>query len=52
VREGRGLGPGVYAVPEDIDREIARLKLAAMEIEIDQLTAEQERYMTSWEGGT
>jgi adenosylhomocysteinase len=52
VREGRGLGPGVYAVPEDIDHEIARLKLAAMEIEIDQLTAEQERYMTSWEGGT
>ena len=39
-------------MPEDIDREIARLKLAAMEIEIDQLTAEQERYMTSWEGGT
>src|SRR5215213_1214225 len=52
VREGRGLGPGVYAVPKDIDHEIARLKLAAMEIEIDQLTAEQERYMTSWEGGT
>ena len=39
-------------MPEDIDREIARLKLASMEIEIDQLTAEQERYMTSWEGGT
>jgi adenosylhomocysteinase len=52
VREGRSLEPGVYAVPEDIDREIARLKLAAMEIEIDRLTEEQERYMTSWEGGT
>jgi adenosylhomocysteinase len=52
VREGRSLDPDVYGVPEDIDREIARLKLAAMEIEIDQLTAEQERYMTSWEGGT
>jgi len=52
VREGRSLEPNVYSVPEDIDREIARLKLAAMEIEIDELTAEQERYMTSWEGGT
>jgi adenosylhomocysteinase len=52
VREGRQLGPGVYRVPEAIDREIARLKLAAMEIEIDVLTPEQERYLTSWEGGT
>jgi adenosylhomocysteinase len=52
VREGKDLGPGVFSVPEDIDREIARLKLAAMEIEIDQLTAEQEKYLTSWEGGT
>jgi adenosylhomocysteinase len=52
VREGKNLDPDVYGVPEDIDREIARLKLAAMEIEIDQLTPEQERYMTSWEGGT
>ncbi len=52
VREGRNLEPDVYSVPEDIDREIARLKLAAMEIDIDQLTPEQERYMTSWEGGT
>ena len=52
VREGRNLEPDVYSVPEDIDREIARMKLAAMEIEIDQLSAEQERYMTSWEGGT
>jgi adenosylhomocysteinase len=52
VREGKILDPDVYGVPEDIDREIARLKLAAMEIEIDQLSPEQERYMTSWEGGT
>ncbi|MDQ2655559.1 MAG: adenosylhomocysteinase [Chloroflexota bacterium] len=52
VREGKDLGPGVFSVPEDIDHEIARLKLAAMEIEIDQLTAEQEKYLTSWEGGT
>ena len=52
VREGKDLAPGVYSVPEDIDQEIARLKLAAMEIEIDQLTAQQEKYLTSWEGGT
>lgn len=52
VREGRTLEPKVYRVPEDIDHEIARLKLAAMEIEIDQLTAEQEQYINSWEGGT
>ena len=52
VREGKDLAPGVYSVPEDIDQEIARLKLAAMEIEIDQLTAEQEKYLNSWEGGT
>jgi adenosylhomocysteinase len=52
VREGKNLAPGVYSVPEDIDREIARLKLAAMDIEIDQLTAEQEKYLNSWEGGT
>ena len=52
VREGKDLAPGVYSVPEDIDQEIARLKLAAMEIQIDQLTAEQEKYLTSWEGGT
>lgn len=52
VREQGNLKPGVYSVPEDIDREIARLKLAAMDIEIDQLSAEQERYLTSWEGGT
>jgi adenosylhomocysteinase len=52
VREGRQLAPGIYQVPEDIDHEIARMKLAAMEIEIDVLSPEQERYLTSWEGGT
>jgi adenosylhomocysteinase len=52
VEHGKTLEPRVYTVPEDIDREIARLKLQAMGIEIDRLTAEQERYLTSWEGGT
>jgi adenosylhomocysteinase len=42
----------VYAVPEEIDREIARLKLAGMGIAIDTPTPEQSRYMTSWEEGT
>ncbi len=52
VKEGRNLGPGVYKVPEEIDKEIARLKLQAMRIEIDVLTPEQEHYLNSWESGT
>ena len=52
VREGRSLERRVYQVPEEIDNEIARLKLAAMGVEIDRLTAEQEQYLNSWEGGT
>jgi adenosylhomocysteinase len=46
------LEPRVYPVPEDIDREVARLKLRAMGIEIDELTPEQEEYLRSWEQGT
>ncbi len=42
----------VYGVPEDIDREIARLKLEAMGIRIDVLSAEQRKYLASWEEGT
>ena len=42
----------VYPVPEDIDREIARLKLEAMGVQIDTLTPEQEKYLNSWEEGT
>ena len=42
----------VYTVPEEIDQQIALLKLQAMGIEIDVLTAEQEKYLTSWEEGT
>ncbi len=42
----------VYPVPEDIDREIARLKLTAIGLEIDALTPEQEKYLSSWEEGT
>jgi len=42
----------VFSVPEDIDKNIARLKLAAMGIEIDTLTEEQEAYLRSWTTGT
>jgi adenosylhomocysteinase len=42
----------VYGVPEDIDREIARLKLATMGIDIDTLTEEQANYLASWSEGT
>jgi adenosylhomocysteinase len=42
----------VYDVPEEIDREIARLKLETMGIEIDRLTEEQARYLASWDEGT
>ena len=42
----------VYSVPEDIDRMIAKLKLKALGIHIDTLTAEQKKYLSSWEIGT
>ncbi|HYJ61368.1 MAG TPA: adenosylhomocysteinase [Actinomycetota bacterium] len=42
----------VYPVPREIDQEVARLKLRAMGAEIDTLTAEQERYLHSWDQGT
>jgi adenosylhomocysteinase len=42
----------VYPVPEEIDSEIARLKLATMGIDIDQLTEEQAKYLASWDEGT
>jgi len=42
----------VYGVPEEIDREIARLKLSSMGIRIDKLTQEQKKYLSSWEMGT
>jgi adenosylhomocysteinase len=46
------LEPGVYDVPEDIDREVARLKLASLGVRIDELTEEQRRYLASWDTGT
>jgi adenosylhomocysteinase len=52
VRNGDSLERRVYDVPEEIDREIARLKLETMGIEIDRLTEEQARYLSSWDEGT
>jgi adenosylhomocysteinase len=42
----------VYVVPEEIDKEIARLKLESLGVRIDNLTPEQEKYLTSWDQGT
>ncbi len=42
----------VHRLPEELDREIARIKLAGMGIHIDQLTDAQKKYLTSWESGT
>jgi adenosylhomocysteinase len=47
-----GLAPAVYGIPDDIDREVARLKLESMGIHIDAMTAEQQAYSESWESGT
>ncbi len=46
------LAPGLYSIPAELDKEIARLKLQAMGIEIDSLTAAQLEYINSWTSGT
>ncbi len=48
----RKLEPAVYPVPEEIDQQVGRLKLASMNIRIDSLTREQKKYLGSWEEGT
>ena len=52
VQHSRRLEPHVYSVPKEIDREIARLKLAALGVSLDRLTPEQQKYLSSWELGT
>jgi adenosylhomocysteinase len=52
LRQGSSLRPKVYDVPGDIDREIARLKLETMGVEIDRLTPGQQEYLSSWKQGT
>jgi adenosylhomocysteinase len=52
IRYGTDMKPDVYTIPEDIDREIARLKLEAMGVHIDTLTPEQSAYLNEWREGT
>ena len=52
VKKGKSLTNQVYTVPVEIDKEIARLKLAALGMKIDTLTPEQKKYLASWEMGT
>ncbi len=52
VKNASKLEKRVYSVPEAIDKDIARLKLAAMNVNIDDLSAEQTHYLNSWQEGT
>jgi adenosylhomocysteinase len=52
LRNADKLEKKVYVIPEEVDQEIARLKLAAMGVKIDSLTPEQTKYLASWEVGT
>ena len=51
-QHAKDMKPQVYVVPEHLDKEIARLKLESMGNKLDKLTAEQERYLASWQEGT
>jgi adenosylhomocysteinase len=52
VKNSKTLKPQVYIVPEDLDKEIAKMKLESMGHKLDKLTAEQEHYLASWQEGT
>jgi len=52
VYNGQALGPRVYDVPSDTDRQVAELKLDALGIQIDRLSEQQEHYLHSWRSGT
>ncbi len=52
IKNHKKLEKKVYKVPDGIDAKIARLKLNAMGISIDRLTAEQKKYLSSWQEGT
>jgi len=52
LKNSQELDNQVYTVPEEIDRQIAAIKLEAIGIDIDKLTDEQEKYLNSWEEGT
>jgi adenosylhomocysteinase len=52
LKERKNLQNKVYIIPEEVDKQIAKLKLDALGIQIDVLTPEQEKYLNSWEEGT
>jgi adenosylhomocysteinase len=52
TQHGRGMEKQVYSVPQEIDREVASMKLEAMGVKIDRLTTEQQKYLASWSEGT
>jgi adenosylhomocysteinase len=52
LKHAKEMQPRVYTLPAEIDKEIARLKLQAMGVQIDTLTPEQDKYLNSWESGT
>jgi len=52
IKNAKTLEKRVYSVPPEVDAEIARIKLAAMGVKIDELTPEQVKYLNSWEEGT
>ena len=52
VENGTDLDPGVYRLPEELDAEVARIKLASMGAQLEELTDEQRRYLSSWQEGT
>jgi len=52
ARNHAKLAKKVYKVPDEIDKNIARLKLDSLKIKIDVLTEEQKKYLASWEAGT
>ena len=52
VTKGGTLAPQVYPVPRDLDEEIARRKLEAMGMKIDEMTSAQSEYARSWKAGT
>jgi adenosylhomocysteinase len=52
IKNHASLEKRVYAVPEELDKQVARMKLEAMAVKIDRLTLEQEHYLASWNEGT
>jgi adenosylhomocysteinase len=52
IENGAEYEAGVHEVPDDLDREVAEIKLAAEDVAIDDLTDEQDEYMNSWQHGT